>query len=837
MLAVRFEATSPLIMHKRKIMSKFFTLVLFILTTAFAQAQRISGVVKDESGKAINGASVSILKENATTVIKLAVSDNEGKFVFNNIAAGKYFVTITSIGFKDAKSAVFEVNGNEVTVPEFKLAKAAKQIEGVTVTSKKPMIEVKADKTILNVENSINAVGNDALELLRKAPGVTLDKDDNISLAGKNGVQIYIDGRPSPLAGTDLTAFLKTLQSSQIEAIEIITNPSAKYDAAGNAGIINIRLKKNKAYGTNGSVNAGYGIGTYGKYNAGLNLNNRNDKLNLFGNYNFSTNLNEMNMNTYRKSLDTLFDQRGTITTKNTTHGFKAGLDYFINKNNTFGAIVTGSINDNTMNNYSRTPISYIPTGLGYRLLIANNTQDGFRDNVNFNLNFRHTDTSGSELNIDGNYGYYKSKNDQKQPNIYKDYYTGIDQDSRVYNMVSPSEIFVANIKADYEQNFKKGRLGYGAKISLVKSSPDFQRYNVYTSTKVYDSLRSNNFEYTENINAAYVNYNKQYKGFMIQLGLRVENTHAKGTSMGFKQVTSGSPLIAYDSSFDRNYTDFFPSAALTFNKNPMNQWSLTFSRRVDRPAYQDLNPFEFKLDEYTYQKGNTQLTPQYTNSFGITNTYKYKLTTALNYSHVKDIFSQLIDTTEKSKAFMTKKNLATQDVVSLTISYPFQWKWYSVFANLSSNYSHYQADFGGGNRKVDLDAFAYTIYTQHSFKLGKGYTGEMSAMYISPSIWQGTFESKSMGSVDLGLQKTIFKGMGNVKIAVSDIFRTMRWSGESNFAGQYMRASGNWESRQFKINFSYRFGKLSVKAARQRKTGVEEEAGRTQGGGGIGGN
>jgi iron complex outermembrane receptor protein len=824
-------------MHKEnKFMSKFFTLFLFVLTTAFAQAQRISGVVKDESGKAINGASVSLLKENSTVVVKLTVSDNEGKFSFPNIAAGKYFILVSNVGFTDAKSAVFEA-GSDVAVPEFKLKKAAKNIDGVTVTARKPMIEVKADKTILNVENTINAAGSDALELLRKAPGVTIDKDDAISLAGKNGVQIYIDGRPSPLAGKDLTDFLKTVQSSQIEAIEIITNPSAKYDAAGNAGIINIRLKKNKAYGTNGSVNAGYAIGTYGKYNAGINLNNRNDKLNLFGSYNFSHNLNENKMNLYRKQLDTLFDQKGVITNKNTNHAFKAGLDYFIDKKNTFGLMVTGSLNDNETNNYSRTPISYIPTNTGYRVLIADNTQDGGRDNVNLNLNYRFADTSGRELNLDGNYGYYNNNSDQYQPNVYKNYSETTILESKIYRMLSPGKIYIANLKADYEQNMNKGRLGYGAKISFVNSNPDFKRYDVSSTTGVnyYDSLRSNKFDYKENINAAYVNYNKQYKGFMIQVGLRVENTHAKGKSNGFKQV--GASKVTYDSTFDRNYTDFFPSAAITINKNPMSQWSFTYSRRIDRPAYQDLNPFEFKLDEYTYQKGNTQLTPQYTNSFGITNTIGYKLNIALNYSHVKDIFAQLIDTAEKSKSFITKKNLATQDVVSLNISYPYQWKWYSLFFNVTSNYSHYKADFGGGNRKVDLDAFAYNIFTQHTFKLGKGYTAELSGWYNSPTIWQGTFESKGMGSVDAGLQKVILKGMGNLKFSVSDIFKTLRWSGENNFAGQYLRASGNWESRQFKVNFSYRFGKLTVKSARQRKTGVEEEGSRTQGGGGIGGN
>src|SRR6185295_14680936 len=180
------------------------------------------------------------------------------------------------------------------------MVKKEKSLQGVTVTSEKPMVEVKADKTIVNVEGTMNAVGNDAMELLRKSPGVTVDKDDNINLAGKNGVQIYIDGKPSPLTGTDLTSYLKSMQSAQIESIEIITNPSAKYEAAGNAGIINIRLKKNKAFGTNGSVSAGFNQGVYPKYNAGFSLNYRNNKFNIFGNYNYNKGKNENRLNLYR---------------------------------------------------------------------------------------------------------------------------------------------------------------------------------------------------------------------------------------------------------------------------------------------------------------------------------------------------------------------------------------------------------------------------------------------------------------------------------------------------------------------------------------------------------
>jgi len=611
-------------------MRKFITLGLFTILCAFTQAQTISGILKDDAEKPVANASATLHKAKDSSVVKIAVSNNEGKYLFNNINNGKYFVTISSIGFKASSSTVFDANGANVEVPTLTLSKFSKNLGEVTVTSKKPMIEVKADKTVFNVEASINAVGTDAFELLRKSPGVMIDKDDNLSLAGKNGVQVYIDGRPSPLSGKDLADFLKTVQSNQIEAIELITNPSAKYDAAGNAGIINIKLKKNKSFGTNGSVNAGYAVGVYPKYNAGINLNNRNKKVNLFGNYNYNTGKNEMVMNIYRQLADTLFDQRGVINNTSTTHSFKTGLDYYADKKNTFGIILNGNYTDNSTSNYSTTPITSTKDGIGVRTLVADNYANGYNNNINLNGNYKFVDTSGHELNIDANYGNFKTKNDQMQPNYYRDFANTTTNYSKIYRMISPNTIDLANVKADYEQKLKGGKLELGAKVSHVKTVNDFQRYDVQdikNDIKTLDLNRSNKFTYLEKINAAYANYNKQYKGFMVQVGVRVENSNVKGKSTGLKQTSGG--YVNYDSSFDRNYTDFFPSAAITFNKNPMSQWGLSYSRRIDRPAYQDLNPFEFKLDEYTYQKGNTFLTPQYTNSFGISHTYKYTLTTA----------------------------------------------------------------------------------------------------------------------------------------------------------------------------------------------------------------
>ncbi|RXK83969.1 TonB-dependent receptor [Filimonas effusa] len=808
---------------------------MFLLLASAAGAQQISGTVKDADNKPVTQAVVSLLRLSDSVILKNEVTDKGGVYEFVTVAEGAYFLSVSHIGYASAFSNVIKVGKqSRIAVPVIVLSKVVASLQGVTVTSKKPMIEVKADKTIVNVENTINAVGNDALELLRKSPGVMVDKDDNLSLSGKNGVQVFIDGKPSPFSGKDLAAYLRSLQSSEVESIELITNPSAKYEAAGNAGIINIRLKKNKAFGTNGSLSAGYNVGIFSKYNSSFAINHRNKKLNYYGSYNFNKARNESFTDFYRLVLDSVFDQHSLDIGTFDGNAFRGGVDYYANRNHTFGFVVMGNINSHTNRMRSNTEISYRPTGKTIRLLDASNNVSDERNNVNANFNYRFADTLGHELNIDADYGAYRLRTDQFQPNTYYTPSRSSVISEAVYRMKSPTDINTYAIKADYEQDYKKGKLSMGVKSSLVDADNDFGRYNVLSSKESMDSLRSNTFNYNENINAGYVNYNKQLKGVMVQVGLRVENTNAKGTSIGYQYLNGD--YARYDSSFTRNYTDVFPSAAVTWNKDPANQWSLAYSRRIDRPNYQYLNPFEFKLDEYTYEKGNTRLNPQYTNSVRVTHVYKYMLTTALSYSHVSDIFSSLVDTAERSKAFISRKNLASQDVVNLNISLPVQIKKYSGFFNLSSSYSHYKAKFGEG-RTVDLSAFNALLYMQHSYKFTKDITGEVSGFYNSPSIFQGTFKSRKMWGVDVGAQYSFMKGNMTLKATVSDVFQTMRWWGESDFAGQWVRANGGWESRLLKLNLSWRFGSSQVKAARQRKMATEEENKRINGdGGGSGG-
>jgi iron complex outermembrane recepter protein len=821
----------------RTIKTTFMKVILLTALTAatlFAQAQQINGLVNHEAGTPAGGATVSLLKATDSSTVKLAVTRANGAYSFMAIKEGEYRVMISHVGYQPAYSAAFTFRSADVAVPELTLLKAGGSMANVTVSARKPMVEVKADKTILNVEGTINAVGSNALELLRKSPGVLLDQDENISLAGKSGVQVYVDGRPTPLSGADLATYLKSLPSTQIEAIELITNPSAKYDAAGNAGIINIRLVRNKTLGANGSVNAGWNQGLSAKYNAGASLNYRNKSINIFSTYSFSYAPNETRLNVHRTVLDSVFDQQGRIEDQRRSHNFKVGADYFVNKKSTLGVMVNGVVSDPGSESLSKTFIAGKASGTTDRMLVANNSVYMKRNNANMNLNYSYADPKGKSLAVNADRGWYDLNSDQMQRNFYYDAAGQAKLDDVIYHMLAPAEIRINSLKADYEQNFKKGKLGIGAKLSRVKTDNDFQRYNVYAPGEELDRDRSNHFLYKESINAGYINYNRQYKAFMIQAGVRAEQSVAEGVSNGSKPT--GPSGTAGTSSFKRSYTDLFPSAAVTFNKNKLKQWSLTYSRRIDRPAYKDLNPFEFKLDEYTFMKGNVNLRPQYTNSFGIAHTYKYKLNLAINYSHVKDMFVQIFDTVEKTKAFVSKNNLATQDVVGFTASYPFQYKAYSLFTSIGSNYSKYRADFGTG-RKVELDALAFNVFAQNSLKLGKTktWTAELSGFYNAPTVYMGSFKGRSLYSVDAGLSKQCLNGKATVKASVSDVFHTMQFRATSDFAGQLMNLRFRQEAQQFKLALSYRFGNNGVKPARQRASGAEDELKRVQQGGGLG--
>ena len=807
---------------------RFFLLValagLAITTQSFAQTKAtVTGNVKDNGGRGLASASVSLLQAKDSSLVKADVTDANGQFEIVSSQSGKFLLSYSSVGFEKKFSEPFTLEaGQNYQLATVTLQVAVKKLQDVTVTSRKPMIEIKADKTIFNVENSINATGSNALELLQKSPGIQVDNNDNISMKGKTGVKIYVDGKMTQLDTKDLAAYLKSINSNDVEAIEMISNPSAKYDASGNAGIINIRLKKNKKFGTNGSVNAGLVQGVTPKGNTSVNLNYRDKRVNLFSNVGGSLGINENQLDLYRIQRDSIYDQNSTNRSNNKSLNVKAGADLFINSKNTLGFLVTTNFTNSEWSSNSNTNVFYNPTNQFVKSLRAFNTVPGQRTNFNSNLNYRYADTSGKEINFDADYGIFRGTGRSFQPNYYLDK-TGTQLYQVINRNNTPIDIDIYTSKVDVELPKWKGKLGYGAKFSYVKTNNTFEFFNDINGTSVKQLGRSNSFTYKENVNAAYVNYQRQFSPkWSLQSGLRAEQTNSEGV------LTRADGIMQADNTVKRNYVNLFPSAALTWTVNQKNTLNLTFSRRIDRPTYQDLNPFENKLDELTYEKGNAFLRPQYTNNIELTHTFNYKLNTTIGYSHVKDYATQTTDTANNA-TFVQQKNLATQQIISFSVGSPITFtKWWNGYANAWYNYQIFKGKIGSNEVHTEIPLFG--AYMQQSFTLGNDYTAELSGWFSGPSIWGATWRTKSMGGLDIGFQKQLMQKKASIKISATDIFRTNPWSATSDFGGLYIRGKGSWESQTVRLNFTYRFGSNQVKAARQRQTGLESEAKRIKG-------
>lgn len=798
-----------------------FALLVTIGSLSVANAQstgKITGSILDADGMPVSYANVILYAQADTKMVKAEITDDKGWFQLAGIKAGAYWIEASFVGLPDFKSEALQVEaGQTLALPAFRLQPATNELGEVVVTAQKPLVEVKPDKMVFNVEGSINAQGNTALELLRKSPGVMVDNNDNIMLQGRSGVQVYIDGKPSPLSNSDLAAYLETLQSSEIESIEIITNPSSKYDAQGNAGIINIKFKKDKNLGANGSFDSGYSIGKLPMYNGKLSGNYRNKKVNLFGSYGYGSGKNRNIFNLYREQSGLSFDQRNVNLSDWTNHNFRAGADFFLSKKSTLGIIANGNINDFNSNSSSRTPISVIGSGTIDSLLLAGTRQHGMRSNYNFNLNYAYDGGNGVTWNIDADYGLFENDGEEYQPNRYTDP-TGTEIfEERIYANQTPTSINIYTFKIDHERNLLGGKLGTGIKLAQVNTDNTFKFYNVINGSNELDQTRSNQFDYLENVNAAYLNYSGKFsEKISYQFGLRAEQTNSEGDLTTY--------ISSDEDNVKRSYLDLFPSGGLTLQANQTNSFQLTYSRRIDRPSYQDLNPFQNRLDELTFEKGNPFLNPQYSHNFQLTHTYKYRYNTSLSYSRTTDLITRITDTSGVSASFITWLNLAQQDVLSLSFSAPIQIaKWWNSYVNITGSHTSNTADYGDG-KVVDLQAASFNAYAQQTFSLPMDMKLEVSGWYNSPGIWGGTFKMKAMGSMDVGVQKKILDGRANLKVSVSDVFRTNRWGGISQFGALYMKAGGSWDSRRLRVNFTYRFGSDEVKAARRRSTGLEDE-------------
>jgi iron complex outermembrane recepter protein len=815
-----------------------FSLVFTVGLKAQTAAGSLSGNVFDGGKKPIEGLTISLLNAKDSAVVKRTATNAAGAYSFDDLLLGQYLVMASSPAFKSTYSGKHLITESlpAIHIPDLQMMAASKELTGVTVTGRRPLYEQKIDKMVVNVDAAVTNAGATALELLEKSPGVTVDKDGNISLKGKQGVTVMMDGRPTYLSNDQLSNLLKSMPASSIDQIEIITNPSAKYDAAGNSGIINIKSKKNKQKGFNGSVTANYGQGIYWRTNNSLNLNYRNGKFNVFVNGGYSIWNSSQKLDIVRKysdpgskQLTAIFEQQSPRKDENKNYNTKIGADYYLNKKTTLGVVLNGNFSPEKQMGVNT---SYLKNSNGVvdSIISATSNTKDFWKNKSINLNFRHQyDSTGRELTADADFASYGSNSSQYFSNtiLAPDFTPKYMELLRGY---LPVDIKIYSAKIDYVQPLKKSaKLETGFKTSYVSTENFAQYFNINEGAETIDYGKTNQFQYKENIIAAYINYNRQIKKWSMQTGLRFEQTIMKGNQFG-------NPTRP-DSSFNRSYGSFFPTVFIGYSADKNNELAVTYGRRIDRPAYQDLNPFLFYLDKFTYGRGNPYLRPQFSHNFELTHTFKGFLSTSLNYSHTKDFMSEtfsqgrVADGEDQYATIVRQGNFGVRNNAGMSVSaqVPVN-KWFTSIAYANYNYSMFSGKFN--NEEVKVEGGNFTFNLNNQFKFEKGWSAELSGWYRTRGI-EGQILIKSMGAADAGVAKQVMKGKGTLKLNIRDIFFTQKATGTIKFQSTDAWFRNTRDSRVANLSFVYRFGK-PINGARERRNtgGAAEEENRVKKGG-----
>ncbi|MBB6369246.1 TonB-dependent receptor [Chryseobacterium shigense] len=797
-------------------MVRIFLLLLTLTLTFFSSLFSAQGTQNFSLSGNINGEKTEQMEINlfdsGNALVKTEIAEQNGKFTFNDLKEGSYRLKISKNGTEVYQSDNIQIAENKTLAP---IDLNVKSIEGVTITKTKPYIERQEGKMILNVENSIASTGNSAFEVLEKAPGVNVDSNDNISLRGKGNLLVQIDGKNTPMTGTDLAAYLRGIPSSTVEKIEFITNPSSKYDAAGTS-IINIKLKKDQRKGTNGSISTSLGTGKFIKNNNSFSINHRNKKVNIFANYSFAYrefyNHLVLDRNFYTgDTFDKAYLQDNFLKFNFRNHIAKTGMDYYMNDKNVLGfsiGFVSNKFDPKGDNSSLILGNDHLPDG---SFTTKNRSHDHWK-NISFNLNHKYTiDSLGSEITTDFDYINYsnaslqnfETRNYEKSANLKTlDILQGdIDGNLNIYSL-----------KSDLTKNLKdKWKLEAGIKTSFVKADNDLKFFNASSGVPELDLNKTNHFIYEENINALYGNVSKKWEKFSATFGLRAENTNVTGTQLTTSQVNK------------KNYTQLFPSAVFSYDVTDKSNLEINFSRRITRPSYNQLNPFKFYLDPTTYKAGNPDLNPQTTMNYELTYSMNSKYFATLSYSKTKNNITDVIKpVTENGEniTVQTNENLNSASYFGLYLIAPVKVaRWWDMNNSANFYYGSYTGNVSGTqiNNKGN---FTFSLNSINSFKLGNGFSAELTGNYQAREIY-AYMDVKPNWYLNIGAQKK-FKNNSTLKFSFNDIFFTSNPKAQTTFNNYVENFVVKRDSRVATISYTYNFG--SSKNGQPRKTGGADD-------------
>lgn len=814
-----------------KILTPLLLIIISIVlpdqTRAQSTSGRITGIITDLQGKPLATATVSLAHASDSTVVKTALSGEDGKFVLKKLAEGRYIIVITSVGFKKFISSILTIDqqSSNLVLPAIAIESANRKVlEQVTVTASKQLVEHKVDRTVVNVDAMITAAGSNALEVLSKSPGVFVDMDGNINLNGKNGVLVLINDKPTYLSTKDLAAYLRSLPAGVLEKVELISNPPAKYDASGSA-VINLQLKKSKTPGFNGNVDVGYNQGIYARSNSALNLNYRNKKINVFGGVSYSRDAGRNNDNSWRNYYNTLgADSSATVlnrTYKYSSNGWnvRTGLDYYVSARTTLGVLLTGSIRPRS------DELHYTSDQLNSKKL-PDSTATGYSSgdyqwsSGGVNLNMQHKMKTGAIISGDLDYVTIRADGSQLLSTSVYNSSGGINSSNDILYQL-PADIEIWSAKSDFSLPLKnKTFFEAGVKSSYVSTNYKNDWYNQIGGEFEPDYGKSDHFKYVENINAAYVSIAKEWKRWAIKAGLRTENTQMHGRQPG--------NIVVADSSFKRSYTDLFPSFFLTrkLDKAGKHMFTISYTKRIRRPNYQQLNPFLFYGDRYSYNTGNPELRPQYMHAFEVKYDYRNSFGVELGYSQLNKFIQSIIQ--PSGDIYITRpENFGTNYLFNIFsyVSKDIVKGWH---LNASTILFHLVNKGIGNGQTINNEINAAELKISNQFRFSKGWGAEISGSYASSRLG-GQTKTGSYWNLNAGVAKMILKEKGTLQVNANDIFHTIVRKETTTVNAQM----DTWrtvkaDTQRIGIAFSYRFGKDNNNRKRNHNTGgAAEEQGR----------
>jgi len=773
-------------------------------------------LVLTEKGQPVDGATVKLLKDSLA--VKTMVSDATGKAAFTSIADGAYTFSINFTGYAKQTTGryIFPSAINSATVT---LMPSSTQLQQVNIRGNKPYIEQKQGKVVVNVEASVTNVGATVLEVLEKSPGVTVDRNGGISLQGKPGVLVMIDDKPTYLGAADLNNLLSSMSSSQVDQIELMVNPPAKYDASGNAGIINIKTKKNRAKGFNGVLNLSAGQGVYSKSGDNLALNYRSGKFNTFFNYNLTLIGYFTNIYALRKyyddngALTAMLEQPGYLKGNYSNNTIRSGFDYDVTPKTTLGIVIGTTLIHRTGDDIDRASWLDPAGALDSSITTVNKNDNHFR-NISLSLNAAHKITANQDITMDATYLHYSIPSmqnfDDQRPGA-----GGYDELSRG-NI--PETINIASGKVDYTlRPGKNSTFQTGWKSSYSKTDNSALYQNFDGVNWVEDDTKSNHFIYNEHIDALYSDFETKLGSLSVQAGLRYEHTGYNANQLG--------NALQKDSAFSRNYGGFFPSGFISYPTDSANSFTFSAGRRIDRPAFQNLNPFYFIINKYTYQTGNPYILPQYSWNLSLSHQYKSLLTSTISYSDIKNYFSQLfLNYPETGILLYSQGNVGHTYNVGLSEALALSpVNWWSF--NFQAVFNHKKlAGFNGNNYSSSINQLNLNL--SNSFTIAKTWSAEITGFY-TPGARNDIQELLyPTGQLSAGISKPVMKKRATLKFSVRDIFYTNAMEGLTQFPNATEYFKEKRDTRVYTLSFSYRFGK-SYKTVKRGENSASDEADR----------